>query len=295
MANLKANSISIEYEEFGPKNGPVILLIMGLGAQLTRWPVEFIANLTERGYRVIRHDNRDVGLSKKFDDADWDACPDKIDLEALAGRVCFGGLDLSTKIDLTAWVKVFVPTEEDPNWVWLCSFFVPADNVLERERRDRVPYSAWIKAGYITATEGNVVDYNAVEDRIVKDCQAYMIQEVGFDAWNATQIATNLGEKGVTMVETIQGTKTMNEPSKEFEALVRAHRINHGNNPVLRWNASNVSVKRDHNDNLMPDKERSTERIDGIVAGLIAMARAIRNGSGGSVYEIRGILRLADL
>lgn len=97
------------------------------------------------------------------------------------------------------------------------------------------------------------------------------------------------------MVETIQGTKTMNEPAKEFEAMIRAHRVNHGGNPVLRRNASKVSVKRDHNDNLMPDKERSMERIDGIVAGLIAMARAIRNGSGGSVYESRGILRLADL
>ena len=227
--------------------------------------------------------------------AHWDACPNKIDLEALVGRTCYGGLDLSTKIDLTAWAKVFVPTEEDPNWIWALQFFVPADNVLERERRDRVPYSLWIKDGFITATEGNVVDYNALEDAIVKDCETYSIQEVGFDAWNATQIATNLGERGVTMVETIQGTKTMNEPSKEFEALVRAHRINHGGNPVLRWNASNVSVKRDHNDNLMPDKERSTERIDGIVAGLIAMARAIRNGNGSSVYESRGILRLADL
>jgi phage terminase large subunit-like protein len=192
--------------------------------------------------------------------AHWDACPKKIDVEALVGRLCFGGLDLSTKIDLTAWVKVFVPTEEDPNWVWLCSFFVPRDNVLERERRDRVPYKSWIDAGYITATEGNVVDYNVLEDRIVQDCETFSIQEVGFDAWNATQIATNLGERGVTMVETIQGTKTMNEPSKEFEAQVRAHRINHGGNPVLRWNASNVSVKRDHNDNLMPDKERSTEK-----------------------------------
>jgi phage terminase large subunit-like protein len=227
--------------------------------------------------------------------AHWDACPKNVDVEALVGRLCFGGLDLSTKIDLTAWVKVFPPIEDDPNWVWLCDFFVPRDNVLERERRDRVPYQMWIDAGHITATEGNVVDYNELEDRIVRDCEKFSIQEVGFDAWNATQIATNLGERGVTMVETIQGTKTMNEPSKEFEALVRGHRINHGGNPVLRWNASNVSVKRDHNDNLMPDKERSTERIDGIVAGLIAMARAIRSENGGSVYETRGILRIADL
>src|SRR5208283_5631093 len=81
----------------------------------------------------------------------------------------------------------------------------------------------------------------------------------------------------IHLVDTGNGTATMNEPSKEFEALVRSHRINHGGNPVLRWNASNVAVHRDRNDNLIPDKERSSERIDGIVAGLIAMARAIRN------------------
>ena len=225
--------------------------------------------------------------------ADWDACPNKIDLAALVGRPCFGGLDLSTKIDLAAWLKVFAPTDEDPCWVWLCRFFVPGDNVRDRERRDRVPYSSWIKSGYIEATEGNVVDYGVIEDRIAEDSKLFSIQEIGFDPWNATQISTNLTEKGFTMVETRQGTATMNEPSKEFEALVRSHRINHGGNPVLRWNASNVAVHRDRNDNLIPDKEKSTERIDGIVAGLIAMARAIRNRAPEkSIYETRGILRI---
>ncbi len=213
--------------------------------------------------------------------ADWDACPSGerrlVTLESLRRRPCYGGLDLSSKIDLAAFVKVFAPDETDPCWVWLCRFFVPGDNVRERERRDRVPYSQWITQGFIEATEGNVVDYNVIEDRIVEDSKIYSIQEIGFDPWNATQLATDLIGKGFKMVETRQGTATMNEPSKEFEAVIRAGKLDHRSNPVLRWNASNVAVHRDRNDNLIPDKERSSERIDGIVAGLIAMARGIRN------------------
>lgn len=213
--------------------------------------------------------------------ADWDACPSGerrlVTLESLRRRPCYCGLDLSSKIDLAAFVKVFAPDETDPCWVWLCRFFVPGDNVRERERRDRVPYSSWINQGFIEATEGNVVDYNVIEERIVEDSKSFSVQEIGFDPWNATQLATDLIGKGFKMVETRQGTATMNEPSKEFEAVIRAGKLDHRSNPVLRWNASNVAVHRDRNDNLIPDKERSSERIDGIVAGLIAMARAIRN------------------
>jgi phage terminase large subunit-like protein len=227
--------------------------------------------------------------------SDWDACPKTIDLTRLVGRPCYGGVDLSTRLDLTAFVKVFPPTDQDPDWVWLCRFFVPRDNVRDRERRDRVPYSAWIKAGFIEATEGDVVDYNVIEERIIEDSKVFSIEEIGFDPWNATQFGTNLISKGFKMVETRQGPLTFNEPCKDLEARIRSHHVNHGGNPVLRWNASNVSVHQDRNANLSPDKERSTERIDGIVAGLIAMARAIRNGNGGSVYESRGILRLVDL
>src|SRR5208282_6576781 len=105
----------------------------------------------------------------------------------------------------------FAPDKTDPCWVWLCRFFVPGDNVRERERRDRVPYSQWINQGFIEATEGNVVDYNVIEDRIVEDSKIYSIQEIGFDPWNATQLATDLIGKGFKMVETRQGTATMNE------------------------------------------------------------------------------------
>lgn len=223
----------------------------------------------------------------------WDQCPNKINPELLRGRECFVGVDLSTKIDLTASVSVFPPTDDDPNWVWMPRFYVPKDNVRERERRDNVPYRRWIDAGFIEATEGDVVDYAVIEKRIEEDSKIYSIQEIGFDQWNATYFATNMTGKGFKMVEVRQGKPTMNEPSKELEALVQSHRINHGGHPVLRWMASNVVADRDVNDNIMPAKDSSTGRIDGIVAGLIAMARAIRNlADAPSIYETRGILRI---
>lgn len=227
--------------------------------------------------------------------SDWDACPKQTPaLEDLRTRLCYGGIDLSTKIDLTAWALVFPPTAADANWVCLVRYFMPEDNVRLREQRDRVPYSVWIRGSMVTATPGNVCDYDLVEKQIIDDSKLFRgLQEIGFDPWNATNTANHLLGAGLKLVETRQGTATMSEPSKEFEALVRARKINHGANPVLRWNAANVSVKRDHNDNLQPDKERSTERIDGLVAVLIAMARAIRNRPAQpSVYLQRGIFRL---
>jgi phage terminase large subunit-like protein len=227
--------------------------------------------------------------------ADWDACPKQLpDIESLRSRVAYGGLDLSTKIDLCAWAIVFPPCPTDPNYVALVRFFVPEDNVRVRETRDHVPYSYWIRDGVVIATPGNVCDYGTIETRIADDCKTFRgLQEIGFDPWNATQTANNLIAKGLKLVETRQGTATMTEPSKEFEAVVKAKKFNHGANPVLRWNASNVAVKRDHNDNFMPDKEKSIERIDGIVAVLIAMARAVKNKPPEeSIYNTRGIIRL---
>jgi phage terminase large subunit-like protein len=227
--------------------------------------------------------------------SDWDACPKTLpQLEALRTRVCYGGLDLSTKIDLTAWALVFPPSTTDSNWVLLVRYFVPEENVRPREQRDRVPYSVWIRSGAIIATPGNVVDYDTIEKQIIEDSRMFRgLQDIGFDPWNATASANHLTAAGLKMIETRQGTATMSEPAKEFEAALRAKKLNHGANPVLRWNAANVSVKRDHNDNYMPDKERSTERIDGIVAALIAFARAVRNQpQQPSIYLQRGIFRL---
>jgi phage terminase large subunit-like protein len=220
----------------------------------------------------------------------WDECAGKIDAKTLEGRKCYGGLDLSTTTDIAAWTLLFPRTG---GYDVLCRFFVPAESIEKRARKDQVPYPTWKKQGFIEATPGNVIDYSFIRRQINEDAKRFRLIETGYDPWNATQLAQQLqDEDGLRMVEIRQGFASMNEPTKELEGLVIEKGINHGGNPVLRWMASNVSVKRDPADNLKPDKQTSTERIDGIVSLICALARAIQRTDHRSVYEDRGIIEL---
>jgi phage terminase large subunit-like protein len=176
-------------------------------------------------------------------------------------------------------------------WDVLLWYWVPEDGARERAQRDRVPYLNWIRDGLIEATPGEVTDYSYIRKRLRELAGQYSIQEIGFDPWNATQIATELGEQdGFTMVEVRQGTQTLSEPMKLLSSQVLKRELRHGGNPVLRWNASNIAVHTDSNGNIKPDKKASSERVDGVVAVIIALSRAmVGMGSGASVYETRGL------
>lgn len=224
---------------------------------------------------------------------DWDRCAGAIDEAALAGRPCYGALDLSSKVDLTAWVLTFPPTEADPLWRVLPRFFVPLENARARERRDRVPYETWGRQGLVKLTEGNVVDYAFVVAQVRADARAFGVRSIAYDPWSATQIALQLQDDGATMVEFGQGFKSMSEPTKELEKLVVSGGLAHGGNAVLRWMASNVSVEEDAAGNKKPSKKKSTERIDGIVGLVMGLGLALVNPSDGpSVYDDRGLLTL---
>lgn len=195
-------------------------------------------------------------------------------IESLRGRRCVGAFDLSSKIDLTAYVKLFVPTEQDPLWTIVPQFFVPSENVRDRVERDHVPYDVWIKEGFITATEGNVVDYDVIKNRVLADKGTFELEEVAFDPWNATHIANQLTEEGVTMVEFRQGYASMSEPTKNLEVLAKKSMFAHLGNPVMRWNINNMVTKEDEAGNLKPNKGKKTEKIDGAVALIMALGRA---------------------
>lgn len=222
----------------------------------------------------------------------WDKCTAPANPDALKGRRCFLGMDLSTKIDLSALALLFPPDLPAGDWKALFKFYVPEENIRERVQRDRVPYDIWVKQGYITATPGSVIDYDFIKHDIIDWAKFYNIQEIAFDPWNATYLSVQLAEEGFNLVEMRQGHRTMAEPSKELEALVKSGRFSHGANPVMRWMASNVTVRMDSNDNYMPDKAKSTERIDGIVASLMALGRGIVSTKHESVYSSRGIMTL---
>ena len=214
-----------------------------------------------------------------------------IDLDSLRGRMCYGGLDLSSTSDITALVLAFPPRSDDEKYILLPFFWLPEDTLELRCRRDHVLYDVWQKQGFIQTTEGNVIHYGFIEKFIERLGETYHIREIAYDRWNATQMVQNLEDMGFTMVPFGQGFKDMSPPSKELFKLLMEGNIIHGGNPVLKWMASNVVMRQDPAGNIKPDKEKSVEKIDGIVASIMALDRCIRNGTGsGSVYDERGVI-----
>ncbi|WP_320917854.1 terminase large subunit [Enterocloster bolteae] len=221
----------------------------------------------------------------------WDACGFPVDERELLGRECFGGLDLSGTTDITALVLVFPPRTEDEKYILLPYFWIPEENMRLRVRRDHVPYDVWEQQGFLKTTAGNVIHYGFIERFIEELGTRYNIREIAFDRWGAVQMVQNLEGLGFTVVPFGQGFKDMSPPSKELMKLTLEQRLAHGGHPVLRWMMDNIFVRTDPAGNIKPDKEKSTEKIDGAVATVMALDRAIRNGSDtGSVYDNRGIL-----
>jgi len=214
-----------------------------------------------------------------------------IDEDALFGRECYAGLDLSSTGDITAFVLVFPPRTDTEKYIVLPFFWVPEDTIPIRVRRGNVPYDVWARQGYIMATEGNVIHYDAIEKKIEELGKKYHILEIAVDRWNATHVIQNLEGEGYTMVPFGQGYKDMSPPTKEFYKLLMEGNIIHGGHPVLRWMAGNVVVETDAAENIKVTKAKSPEKIDGIVATIMALDRAIRNqGNNSSVYDERGII-----
>lgn len=203
----------------------------------------------------------------------WDACGGAVDAEALRGRSCVGGLDMSVSSDLTAFVLVF--RDADDSCDVLPFFWVPEEMILERARRDRVPYDLWAQQGFLVPTAGNVVDRKAVRETIVALAQQYRIAEICYDPAYASEISQALqDDEGFTLVAVKPTFAELNEPTEKTEELVKTRRLRHGGHPVLRWCMHNVALARDGGGRHMPSKGRSTERIDGASALVTAMKRA---------------------
>lgn len=209
----------------------------------------------------------------------WNACDvdcTRAEIEAreqaLVKAICYGGLDLSQKLDISALVLWFPETHD-----LVSRFYCPEATIMERSQKDRVPYDAWARDGWLTATPGSSIDYEFILADIRAMAARYALQQLAFDPWNANQMATTLiGEFGEEfMVETRQGYQSLSEPSKEFERLIVEGQMRHGGHPVMRWMVSNVALRRDPNENIAPDKSKAAGRIDGVVASIMALGRAI--------------------
>lgn len=217
----------------------------------------------------------------------WDASSAKFDESELRRATCMAGLDLSTTTDITAFVMLFRPDEPDGKWYVVPRFWIPGENAQRRSDRDRVPYVQWIRDGLITAHDGNRLDYGLIRKEINELSRIFNIKQVAIDPWNAMSMMLELQGDGFDVVEFRQGFASMSSPTKELLAMVGAGQLAHGGNPVLRWMASNAATLEDPAGNLKFAKNKSTERIDGIVALTMALGLWLSNDPGGnrSVYD----------
>lgn len=246
----------------------------------------------ENAFRQLRL-NQWVKQSVRWMPMDkWDACAFPVSEDDLEGRICYGGLDLSSTTDITAFVLVFPPLDEEDKYYILPYFWIPEETLDLRVRRDHVPYDLWERQGTLMTTEGNVVHYGYIEKFIKQLGERFNIREIAFDRWGAVQMVQNLEGMGFTVVPFGQGFKDMSPPTKELMKLVLEEKIAHGGHPVLRWMMDNIFIRTDPAGNIKADKEKSTEKIDGAIATIMGLDRAIRcgNDTGASVYDSRGLL-----
>jgi phage terminase large subunit-like protein len=185
---------------------------------------------------------------------------------------------------------------EDGRFVFAPRFYVPKDNAFKREKKDRVPYATWARQGFITLTPGDVIDYSFIKEDLKKDWADYDMQALAFDRWNFEALRQQFMAEGIPadkMISFGQGFVSLSAPSKELEKLIISGKMIHNNNPVMRWMASNVSAEIDASGNIKPSKKKSSEKIDGILAAIMALGQAITQlEKAPSIYKTRGLLDL---
>lgn len=221
----------------------------------------------------------------------WMKCIGTIDPADLKGCACWGGLDLSNVSDITAYVLLF---HENDRFQLLPHFWIPEEKMLEKIRKENINYDKWAAGGYVTVTPGNVIDYDFVKADILRIVADYDLRTSAYDRWNASQTIIDLQNEGMECNPFGQGYGSMSAPTKEFEKLVLTEKIEHFGNPVMRWMLASTLVKTDPAGNIKPDKEKSTQKIDGIVAAIMALGEwmTAQANDESNPYESRGLLTL---
>jgi phage terminase large subunit-like protein len=199
---------------------------------------------------------------------------------------CYIGLDLASKIDITAMVLLFKRFDQ---YVLFGYYFLPGDTIEESSNSQ---YAGWAASNNLISTSGNCVDYTVIEDRLKNFVSKYNVKEIAYDPGFAWDFNQRMFAAGLPMVEVRPSIMNYSEPMKEFEAAILSGRLRHDGNPVATWMVSNVVCHRDAKDNIYPRKEREENKIDGVVAAVAAMSRALADTEGASVYEQRGIITI---
>ena len=231
----------------------------------------------ERSFKQFRLNQQSSAFGRAIDLDVWDAA-EPLGLAAdLDGRTCYAGLDLASTIDLAAYCLDFPGGDGSHDAIW--RVFTPEARLGALDRRTGGKASTWAAAGLLTITSGDVIDYEAIKVALRADAERYDLREVAYDRWGATQLSSDLLEEGFPLIQMGQGFASMSGPTKEFLRLVAARRYRHDGNPLIRWQAGNLTTRSDPAGNLKPDKSRSADKIDALVASIMALDRAIRHAA----------------
>lgn len=235
----------------------------------------------EPSFRLLNLNQRVAAEGRFIGQGDWEANGEPFDPLELEGMACYGGLDLSSTRDLTAFSLWFPDVGKLLSWHW-----VPADTIGERVERDRVPYDRWADDGWMERTAGRATDRQAIARRLADVRQAYDVRGIAFDRWRFEDLGKLLNDEGIElpMVEFVPGFKTYAGACDAFERALLERRMQHNNNPLLRWQAGNVIVETDAAGNRKPTKGKSLDRIDGIVTAIMACGLAEKH-EGPAVYR----------
>lgn len=228
--------------------------------------------------------------TKFLDLAAWDRNAGMVHEDNLAGRECYGGLDLASTSDLCALAWLF-PDDEAGGFDALWRLWTPEENIEALDKRTAGAASRWAKEGLLTVTPGNVADYDFIVSRILADADRFDVRSIGFDPWNSTQITNDLQAEGMLMVKVRQGYQTLSPPTKELQRILmkgtaEAPMFRHGGNPAVRWQVDNFAVEMDPAGNVKPSKRHAGDKIDAVSAAITALSEAMtRTPPQRSAYE----------
>lgn len=262
-----------EDDEFNPatwiKANPLLNVNPYLKAAIEKEAVEAKEMPSKLAEFRIKRLNRPASTSGGWVDLNkWNKCAGKIDLEFLKDYPCYGGLDLASTMDIASFRLVWDVEGHLFTKGWR---YCPEDGITQRTARGTVPYGAWVEQGLIIQTEGNIIDYKKIEADIVQACEDFDVRGIGYDKWNSSDIVSRLVEADVPMIEFIQGTRSYHPAMRALEEKYTAKKFSHGGDPVLGWCASNLVSRQDQNENNAPDRKKSADKIDDIVALLMAV------------------------
>ncbi len=257
--------------------------MLGVSIQLKKMQEYAIEAKAQPGalseFQIKRLNRRAAAAEGWIDLRRWRKCSGPVNLDELvkSGCPCWGGLDLASNRDMNAWRLLWLLDGIYYTWgrCW-----VPEAAVAQRTERRSVPYAGWVQAGYLTQTEGDVVDYRVIRASVIADWERFSPLKVGYDHWNATQLAIELAEAGVPMEKFIQGPRSYNPAMQACEIAYFAGNLRHDGNPILTWNAANLVTRTDENKNLAPDKKRSADKIDLMTALFMAFGVSIGEAEG---------------